>query len=172
MVHALQRVLVGPLLTAARWFCGLAFGAFCVLTLVQVVNRYALGLPLFWSEEVALLLFVWSVMAGVPVALWDRQEIAVDMLGLRPGPLASALKGAADAVSVLFLVLLAAAGWMLIVRAGSARTPAADLPRWLSYAAIPVGAALGALAVIGRRFHSGAAAQGTPDTSHADYAHD
>ena len=166
-----RRLLAAPVL-AAKWFCGLAFAAFCALTLVQVVNRYALGLPMFWSEEIALLLFVWSVMAGVPVALWERQEIAVDVLGLQPGPLAKALEGAADALSVAFLILLAVAGWMLIERAGSARTPAMDLPRWLSYAAIPVGAALGALAVVARRFVHRPDLDAGEGGGNADYAHD
>lgn len=168
----MRRWLIAPLLSAARWCCGLAFAAFCLVTLVQVVNRYAFGLPMFWSEEVALLLFVWSVMVGVPVALWNRQEIAVDVLGLRPGPLAGVLQGSADVVSFVFLILLAAAGWMLIERAGGARTPAMDLPRWLSYAAIPVGSALGALAIAGRRFLPRDTIDGGADRADADHAHD
>ena len=166
------RALLGALLSAARWSCALAFAAFCLLALAQVVNRYALGLPMFWSEEIALLLFVWSVMVGVPVALWDRQEIAVDVLNLSPGPLARIVGGSADVVSVVFLVLLAVAGWMLIDRAGSARTPAMDLPRWLSYAAIPVGSALGALAIVARRFMTPEAPDSEADGIDADYAHD
>ena len=55
----------GALVGAAQWGCFACFAAFCALTLVQVVNRYALGLPMFWTEEVVLLLFVWSVLLGL-----------------------------------------------------------------------------------------------------------
>lgn len=169
----MYRLLFAPLHTAGKWFCALSFAAFCVLTLVQVVNRYALGLQMFWTEEVALLLFVWSVMIGVPVALWERQEMAVDVLNLKPGPARSVIGLSADAASLVFLVLLAVSGWMLIDRAGAATTPAAGLPRWLAYTSITVGAALGALMLIGRRFRPVPdSSDDSSNSSHADYAHD
>lgn len=167
----MNRLLIAPLVTAAKWLCALSFATFCVLTLLQVVNRYALGLPMFWTEEVALLLFVWSVMIGVPVALWERQEMAVDILNLQPGRARTAMGLAADAASLAFLALLAVSGWMLIDRAGAATTPAADLPRWIAYASIPAGALLGALVLIGRRLRPPTDAHST-EAGDADYAHD
>jgi TRAP-type C4-dicarboxylate transport system permease small subunit len=167
-----MRTLMRLLLAGAKALCGACFACFCLLTLVQVVNRYALGLPLFWTEEVALLLFVWSVMIGLPVALWTRQEMVVDVLSLKPGPVGTTVKWVAEGVSLVFLVLLAAAGIMLIDRAGSALTPALGWPRWLSYAAIPAGAGLGAMTLIGRHFRAPADDTPATDTSHADHAHD
>lgn len=159
------------LVRAAQAICLACFAGFCVLTLAQVVNRYALGWPMYWTEEVALLLFVWSVMIGLPVALWHGQEIAVDILGLAPGKAATLLRSSAHLVSVIFLVLLAWSGWQLIDRAGSALSPALGVPRWASYAAIPVGSLLGVLALLTRRLtlHSDA---GSTEGDDAAYTHD
>ena len=131
------------------------FAGFCLLTLIQVINRYAIGLQMFWTEEVALLLFVWSVMIGLPVTIWLRQEIAVDLIHLEPGRAADLLAGSAWVLSMVFLVLLAVAGVMLIDRVGNDLTPALGIPRWVAYSSIPVGAGLGALALAGRRFYRG-----------------
>ncbi len=103
----MNRSPLAAVLAIARLSCVASFAAFCLLTLVQVVNRYLIGLPLFWTEEVAVLLFVWSVMVGLPVALWDRQEIAVELFTLPDGPLRRGLRNTADLVSLAFLVLLA-----------------------------------------------------------------
>jgi|GEM_PF-7008783 len=136
----------------AQWGCLLSFAAFCALTLFQVLNRYVLSLPAFWTEELAVLMFIWSVMLGIPVALWQQNEIAVDILDLADGPVSRFLKWGADIVSLVFLLLLAAASYLLIERAGSALSPSLGLARWWSYSAITAGALLGAVLVIARRF--------------------
>ncbi len=169
-------LVLRALIAIARLSCVASFAAFCVLTLIQVVNRYLIGWPLFWTEEVAVLLFVWSVMVGLPVALWERQEIAVELFPLPDGRLRRVLRGAADLVSLVFLVLLAVSGWMLIDRAGGALTPAIGLARAWAYASIPVGAALGAVVLVARwwrdRNTAGGAAPGEPGPGDAGYAHD
>lgn len=42
------------------------FAAIMGLTLLQVVNRYALGWQVFWTEEVVRRLLVWIVMLATP----------------------------------------------------------------------------------------------------------
>ncbi|MDO8250341.1 MAG: TRAP transporter small permease [Rhodoferax sp.] len=153
----------------AALLSGAAFAAFCVLTLVQVVNRYAIGGELYWTEEVVILLFVWSVMTGVPVALWSRNEIVVDLLQLPPGLLRRLQQGLAELASIGFLAVLTWSGLQLIEHAGAALSPALELPRWLFYSSIPVGAALGALALIGRWWRDAA---GGPPTLESDYVAD
>lgn len=166
-MEPLVRLLPG----AAKTICLACFAGFCVLTLAQVVNRYALGWPMYWTEEVALLLFVWSVMMGLPVALWHGQEIVVDILGLPPGRAATLMSSGAHIVSVVFLLLLAWSGWQLIDRAGAALSPALGLPRWISYAAIPVGSLFGVLALVTRRFTL-ASGPASAESNDAAYTHD
>lgn len=91
--------------------------AFCLLILVQVINRYALGLSLFWTEELVLLLFVWSVLLGMPAALWWRDEIVVDIIRL-PTSLDGARLLLVDALSIAFLLALTWSGLAFMQRGG------------------------------------------------------
>ena len=152
--------------------CALAFAAFCAITLIQVLNRYVIGGELYWTEEVVILLFVWSVMMGLPVALWSRNEIVVDLLQLRPGPLRTLQTGLAELLSIAFLVAMTWSGLEFIERAGNALSPALELSRWWFYASIPVGSALSVLALLGRWWRD--AVNGTPslDSDYVADAHD
>lgn len=157
------------LMRAVRLGCGLAFVGFCALILVQVINRYALGLPMFWTEELVLLLFVWSVMLGIPAALWWRDEIVVDIIQL-PASLDRGRLMLVDVLSILFLLALTWSGLAFMQRGGISMSPALGLPRSWFYASIPLGAALGLLAVAGRMMRP--ALQPTDKNSHASVAHD
>lgn len=172
LVTTMYRVIIRPLLWLARGMCVTTFALFCLVTLLQVVNRYALGLQIFWTEEVAICLFVWSVMIGIPVALFDRQEIAVDLFSLADGKVKDWLRGSADLVSITFLVLLAVAGGMLINRAGHALTPVLGVPRWWSYLSIPVGSMLGIVVLVARHLVPPEIISSDLDSQDADYAHD
>jgi TRAP-type C4-dicarboxylate transport system permease small subunit len=136
----------------ARAGCAAAFAGMCALALVQVINRYLLGLPMFWTEELVLLLFVWSVMLGVPVAIWHREEIVVDIVSFLPGgTLERGRRAIVDLCSTGFLIALAWSGLELVERGGFSLSPALGLSRGWFYASIPIGAALGVVALLARR---------------------
>lgn len=162
----------GVLVGAAQWGCFVAFAAFCGLTLVQVVNRYALGLPMFWTEEVVLLLFVWSVLLGLPVALWRREEIVVDVVSFAPGRLERARGVLVDLCSLAFAGVLAWSGLQLVERGGAALSPALGLPRSVFYASIPIGAVLAAVAIAARRLRPAGRPVTMLEDGDADRAHD
>ncbi len=48
-----------------------------VVVLAEVIFRYALLLPLFWTEEFARYCLVWSSLLGAGVALKRGEHIAV-----------------------------------------------------------------------------------------------
>lgn len=156
----------------AAAMCTVAFASFCALTLIQVLNRYLIGGELYWTEEVVILLFVWSVMMGLPVALWSHNEIVVDLLQLRPGLLRNLQTGLAELLSIVFLVAMTWSGLQLIERAGNALSPALELPRWLFYASIPVGSALSVLALLGRWWRDAVTAPPSLDSNYVADAHD
>ncbi|MET0531676.1 MAG: TRAP transporter small permease subunit, partial [Microvirga sp.] len=77
--------IVGVLIGITKVVMVTAFVTMIALTLVQVLNRYALGLSIFWTEELIVLLLVWSMLLGLPVQLWAHEEIVVDVLPLPDG---------------------------------------------------------------------------------------
>lgn len=66
-VCAVLRVLIGVLM-----------GALAVPVAMQVISRYTGLIPTFlWTEELATFLFVWIVMIGSIVAVWDGTHFDV-----------------------------------------------------------------------------------------------
>lgn len=48
--------------------------------LVQIVFRYALNLPIGWTNEISSILWVWLVLWGAAFVLREREEIRFDLL--------------------------------------------------------------------------------------------
>ena len=127
-----------------------AFIAMIVLTLVQVLNRYAVGLTLFWTEEMIVLLLVWSVLLGLPVQLWEHEEILVDILPFS-NPQAQRLKLLlGGALSVLFCAILAVSGYLYALRGLPVFSPTLGLSRFWFFVPIPFSAALSILVLLTR----------------------
>lgn len=123
------------------------FLAMMVMTLFQVVNRYAIGLPVFWTEELIVFLLVWTTMLGLPVQLWQHQEIVVDFLEFR-SPIANRIKQIlAAAASICFCVVLAWTGWDFAMRALNVVSPTMGLSRFWFFLPVAAGAALSILAL-------------------------
>lgn len=63
----------------------LVFFSFCMaalvaLTVAAVFMRYVVGKPFGWTEEIQMLLLVWSVFSGASIAFRERGHIAIDLL--------------------------------------------------------------------------------------------
>lgn len=128
------------------WFVGSIFVTMLGLILIQVINRFILGWPLFWTEEVVRMLLVWSVMMAVPLVTLRREEIAVEL-----GPMN--IKGrrrAIDLCSVVFCAFLAWFGYQFFLRNLAAVSPTLGLSRGWFVAAIPLGSSLTILAILAR----------------------
>lgn len=48
--------------------------------MLQIVFRYALGLPIGWTHEVSVILWVWLVLFGAAFVLGEREEIRLDLI--------------------------------------------------------------------------------------------
>ncbi len=61
----------------------IVFGAFLVILIVvvmcwQVFQRYILGNPLIWAQELTMLCFIWATMIGASVALMTSEHIIIE----------------------------------------------------------------------------------------------
>ncbi len=141
---------LGGLIAVIKVVAAGCFAAMILLTLIQVINRYALGLPMFWTEELIVLLLVWSMLLGLPVQLWQHEEIVVDVLPT-PDPRAQRFKDGANLVcSVAFCAILAWAGYSFMLRGMNVTSPALGLSRLWFFLPIPFSAALSVLVLIAR----------------------
>lgn len=118
------------------------------LNVLQVVFRYLLHSPLYWSEEAAIYMMVVMVFLAVAVLTRDREHIVIDLLGsVRQGPVLRVL----DIVQFLFTALIMgvfatlALEYLLSVIARNANSTALRLPMWVPVISMPLGFAGGTL---------------------------
>jgi C4-dicarboxylate transporter, DctQ subunit len=58
----------------------LMMGVMFVSFIAQVLFRYALNLPLAWTEELSTLLWLWGIMWGASFVMRNADDIRFDML--------------------------------------------------------------------------------------------
>lgn len=71
-----------------RVLMGCLVGALAIPVGMQVISRYTDILPVFlWTEELSTFIFVWIVMIGSAIAVWDGSHFDVRVLpdAIRPG---------------------------------------------------------------------------------------
>lgn len=130
------------------------FVIFLVFTLVgglQIFNRFALGLPLSWSEEFQKFGHIWMVFLAIPVAYRRGAHIGMDMLYmLLPG---GWQRGIQFFVELMWLALAASIGWYTLVIMTVARnqdSPGLGLRMDHVYVGLVIGAAYLALVALRR----------------------
>lgn len=127
------------------------FAAIMVLIFLQVINRFFLGLPLFWTEEVVRMLLVWLVLMGTPVVVYGCNEIKVELFQFRRVRFELLRRAVVSTLSIIFCLFLAYWGYLFMERAMGAMQPSLGISRAWLYAPIPLGSVLTIIAFIVRR---------------------
>lgn len=129
--------------------------AMAVAVLLQVLFRYVLHLPLFWTEEFARYCLVWGSLLGAAGALKRKEHIAVTFFLERfPAGVAGALTMLAQVSVALILAVMTWGGIKLVVITSAQISPALRIPMAVPYLALPVGSVImlfHVLASFGRR---------------------
>ncbi|MGD9033012.1 MAG: TRAP transporter small permease [Desulfobacteraceae bacterium] len=117
--------------------------AMAVVVFLQVLFRYVLHLPLFWTEEFARYCLVWASLLGAAVALKRGEHIAVTFfLDTFPKRAARALTLFAQVSVVLILVVMVWGGIKLVLVTRAQISPALRISMAIPYLALPVGAVI------------------------------
>lgn len=148
------------ILALDRWVTAAAWALACVLLAVicglglwQVLARFVLSEPSTWTEETMRRLLIWMVMLGVVVAFRRGALVSVDlMLRKARGGWKRVVQGVITLSSLAFLGVLLWFGIDLVTRVRFQTFASLDLSMAWAYAALPVGAALGIVAVLGHHF--------------------
>jgi TRAP-type C4-dicarboxylate transport system permease small subunit len=118
-------------------------GAMAVVIFLQVLFRYVLHLPLFWTEELARYCLVWASLLGAAVALKRGEHIAVTFfLDTFPKRAARALTIVAQVSVLLILVVMVWGGIKLVLVTSAQISPALRISMAVPYLALPVGAVI------------------------------
>jgi TRAP-type C4-dicarboxylate transport system permease small subunit len=129
------------------------FVVMVVSTLTQVICRYLLQFSLPWVDELARYCLVWMVFVGMVLTLVRGQHVTVDLMldrySIRFRPFALTIIDLAT--SGLFLVLLYGGVLLMQLTAGQT-TSGLGIPKYMVYAALPIGALL-MLIELGQRIY-------------------
>lgn len=151
----------GPLLRAAFWparlgglLATLLILFLLGLTVYAVVQRYLLGAPLLWSDELTGYLLVALVMAGAAEAYRRGDHIAIDLLsGKLRGPAARLAALWADLAVLAAAVAIGWSAWDAVAFArafGSYPPGEMAVPTWVLQLPLVIGAGLLALTALAR----------------------
>ncbi|MEM1079315.1 MAG: TRAP transporter small permease subunit [Pseudomonadota bacterium] len=93
--------------TGLRILLGVLMGALAIPVAMQVISRYTGLIPTFlWTEELATFIFVWIVMIGSMVAVWDGTHFDVRVVPDAQGPLLRLIQNGVVYLAILIFGLL------------------------------------------------------------------
>ncbi|GEM_PF-4779474 len=120
--------------------CGVAF--LTGMVFYQVVSRYMLQAPtVIWTEEIARLVFPWSLFAGIAVGFRRAEHMAVDYFFRRfPQKLRRPVEIMLLIVSIGFVLTFMVGAVEIGTRTAGRLTPVLRLSRYWYYLAVPVSA--------------------------------
>ena len=136
----LKRLARGEEIVARAFLAGCS-----ALVFVAAVSR-ALGSPVLWAIDIAMLLFIWCAFLGADAALRAHQHIIIDIIvRLFPQRVQRVLLIVHWTIMVAFLLTLVGLGTQLTLL--NAQRPMGDTDISYAYvtAAVPVGALLMAI---------------------------
>jgi TRAP-type C4-dicarboxylate transport system permease small subunit len=145
-VTAALDLLIGR---CAFWFAVAALGVALLVVWAQVFARYVLNDSLVWAEELTRFALAWSTMVGAAAAYRLGEHIGVTMVIERlRGRWRALVIRAVHLLVFAFALLLAWEGWLFALRnfARGQLTAAMQVPIAWAHLAVPVGAALIAIA--------------------------
>lgn len=97
------------------------------LTFLQVIMRYIFNAPLFWSEEVTIVLSIWVVFLGAGIASKRRLHIAIELFALSDK--VALAKSIIISLCVIFFCVVVIIGAVpLLIDLRTVKTPALRIP--------------------------------------------
>lgn len=115
----------------------------------QVLSRFVLSQPSTWTEELLRRLLIWCVMLGVVVAIRHGAMVSVDlMLRLSKGTWRNIVRTIIWLSTSAFLASICWFGISLAWRVRFQTFASMEISMAWAYAALPVGAGLGLIAVL------------------------
>ena len=117
----------------------------------QVLFRFVLKLPLFWTEEAARYLMVYTVFIGCSVGIYrDAHSGFSYLLEKAPKKLQLAMKMTSYIGMLALNVYIAYYGLNIVTRNTFQVTPALQVPMWIIYCMRPLSGVLCSLQIIAK----------------------
>jgi C4-dicarboxylate transporter, DctQ subunit len=139
---------IDRLVQGAAYAMGLLLLFAVLVNFANVVGRYVFLRPLIWGEEIILYSTIWTVFIGIAVVAWRNIHLRMDVVyELFPPPLKRVVAIIISLVTLWLCSEVVYLGYQVALRLqlNNQRTPAAGIPIFFIYLALPIGFALTAL---------------------------
>jgi TRAP-type C4-dicarboxylate transport system permease small subunit len=125
-----------------RLLCVLLVVAVAVLLLpvtLQIVSRHTELIPTYiWTEELARLMFIWTIMIGAMVGMRERAHFTVDVWPELTARIHAVLELLGGIAILVFATVFVWSGWEFTRFAFARISELAELPLWTIHVAWPI----------------------------------
>jgi len=119
------------------------FSCMSIAVFIQIIFRYILHHPIYWSEEFPRFILIWLTFLGSAIAMKNNSHLSVSLLTNRLDVQKRILiQFFANLLSLLFLLILVWGGIKISILTMPNRSAALQMPTGLVYLAVPVGGVL------------------------------
>ncbi len=110
---------------------------------IQVIFRYILHQPIYWSEELPRFLLIWLTFLGSVLAVKNRSHLSITVFVNRfPERIRIWVQCLANLAALIFLLVMVWSGIVIANLTMPNRSAALQMPTGLVYLAVPVGGIL------------------------------
>ncbi len=119
------------------------FSCMSIAVFIQIIFRYLLHQPIYWSEEFPRFILIWLTFLGSAIAMKNRSHLSISLLTNRLSVKKRiSVQFFANLLSLLFISILVWGGIIITILTMPNRTAALQMPTGLVYLAVPVGGIL------------------------------
>ena len=122
-----------------EWVSLVAFTALIVLTVIQVLSRYVIKMPVTFTEEMGRFLFIWVSFLGAALVMKDDNHMRLDILKDKLSPQVEALLELVVYTAILlFSVVVFSESLRLMKLTTRQIAPVSRIPMAAVYAVLPI----------------------------------
>lgn len=143
------RTLDDVLYHAVRLFIALLLIGMFITIMLEVIFRYVVDNPAFWTEELARYLMFYMVLLGSAIALREERHPSLTfIIESFPGRFRKGWKMLLDSIVCVVLLVMLKEGYLMAVDEMIMKTPALRISFFWIYLAFPIGTVLMILQLI------------------------
>lgn len=135
----LMLALNARLATIEYWLIALFISILVLISVVQVVLRYFFASPLFWAEEISVLMLIFTTFFGIGYLLYHNKMLSVDIFNTKiHGNLRKVLLALTHMIGISTLALMSyyLTLWILDPVARVEVSATTTLPKWYNYTVV------------------------------------
>lgn len=111
-----------------------------ILVNANIFSRYLFNTPIYWAEEVATSLFIWTVFVGSAYAYRNHSHLGVDILvKMLPGKAKNVTQFIVSIIEIAVLAMLTYVSAQYVQNSWNRVTDVLMMPRWYFSIAVPIG---------------------------------